>query len=66
MQLHADRNVMHREYTKTVQIGDRIIGGGNPILIQSMTNTRTEDIKDTIAQIHRLCGFITVHTDYDD
>ena len=45
---------MHREYTKTVQIGDRIIGGGNPILIQSMTNTRTEDIKDTIAQIHRL------------
>jgi len=52
--MHADRNVMHREYTKTVQIGDRIIGGGNPILIQSMTNTRTEDIKDTIAQIHRL------------
>ena len=45
---------MHREYTKTVQIGDRIIGGGNPILIQSMTNTRTEDIKDTIVQIHRL------------
>ena len=33
-----------REQTKTVAIGDRIIGGGNPILIQSMTNTRTEDV----------------------
>lgn len=45
---------MHREHTKTVKIGDRIIGGGNPILIQSMTNTRTEDVKGTIEQIHRL------------
>lgn len=45
---------MHREHTKTVKIGDRIIGGGNPILIQSMTNTRTEDVKETIEQIHRL------------
>ena len=32
---------MYRDHTKTVQIGDRVIGGGNPILIQSMTNTRT-------------------------
>lgn len=45
---------MHREHTKTVKIGDRVIGGGNPILIQSMTNTRTEDVKETIEQIHRL------------
>ena len=30
--------------TKTVKIGDRVIGGGNPILIQSMTNTKTEDV----------------------
>lgn len=45
---------MHREHTKTVKIGDRVIGGGNPILIQSMTNTRTEDVKKTIEQIHRL------------
>ncbi|MGN0131809.1 MAG: flavodoxin-dependent (E)-4-hydroxy-3-methylbut-2-enyl-diphosphate synthase [Lachnospiraceae bacterium] len=45
---------MHREHTRTVKIGDRIIGGGNPILIQSMTNTRTEDVKSTIEQIHRL------------
>ena len=34
-----------REHTRTVQIGDRVIGGGNPILIQSMTNTKTEDVQ---------------------
>lgn len=43
-----------REQTKTVTIGDRIIGGGNPILIQSMTNTRTEDVAATVAQIKKL------------
>ena len=31
-----------------------MIGGGNPILIQSMTNTRTEDVEATVAQIQRL------------
>lgn len=45
---------MTREHTRTVKIGDRIIGGGNPILIQSMTNTRTEDVKATAAQIKEL------------
>ncbi|HBA70298.1 MAG TPA: 4-hydroxy-3-methylbut-2-en-1-yl diphosphate synthase [Lachnospiraceae bacterium] len=44
----------HRMRTRTVHIGDRIIGGGNPVLIQSMTNTRTEDVKATVEQIHRL------------
>ncbi len=44
----------NRKVTKTIQIGDRVIGGGNPILIQSMTNTRTEDVKATVAQILRL------------
>lgn len=43
-----------RKNTRTIQIGDRVIGGGNPILIQSMTNTKTEDIKATVDQIHRL------------
>lgn len=42
---------MFREHTKTVRIGDRVIGGGNPVLIQSMTNTRTEDADATIRQI---------------
>lgn len=45
---------MHREHTKVVKIGDRVIGGGNPILIQSMTNTRTEDVGATVAQIKEL------------
>ena len=45
---------MYRDHTKTVRIGDRVIGGGNPILIQSMTNTRTEDVSATVAQIRRL------------
>lgn len=40
--------------TKTVQIGNRVIGGGNPILIQSMTNTKTEDVAATVAQIRAL------------
>ena len=42
--------------TKTVQIGNRIIGGGNPILIQSMTNTKTEDAAATAAQINQLAA----------
>ena len=42
---------MYRDHTKTVKIGNRIIGGGNPVLIQSMTNTRTEDVEATVGQI---------------
>lgn len=45
---------MHRQHTKTVKIGDRLIGGGNPILIQSMTNTRTDDVEATVRQILKL------------
>ena len=46
--------MIERKNTKVVQIGNRVIGGGNPILIQSMTNTKTENIKATVAQIHQL------------
>ena len=45
---------MFRSNTKVIKIGDRVIGGGNPILIQSMTNTKTEDVKATVAQILEL------------
>ena len=45
---------MYRDKTRVVKIGNRVIGGGNPILIQSMTNTPTEDVAATVAQIHRL------------
>ncbi len=44
----------YRDNTKVVHIGDRVIGGGNPILIQSMTNTKTEDVEATVSQIKRL------------
>lgn len=54
----------YRDSTKTVQIGNRVIGGGNPILIQSMCNTKTEDAASTIAQILELeragCDIIRV------
>ncbi len=45
---------MTREQTRVIRIGERVIGGGNPVLIQSMTNTRTEDVEATVAQIHAL------------
>ncbi|MBF1006132.1 MAG: flavodoxin-dependent (E)-4-hydroxy-3-methylbut-2-enyl-diphosphate synthase [Lachnospiraceae bacterium] len=40
--------------TRVVKIGNRVIGGGNPVLIQSMTNTKTEDVVSTTAQIKEL------------
>ena len=43
-----------RENTKVIKIGNKVIGGGNPIMLQSMTNTRTDDIKSTVDQIKRL------------
>ncbi len=42
---------MNRRITKEIQIGDRIIGGGKPILIQSMTNYHTEDVENNVKQI---------------
>lgn len=40
--------------TRKIRIGDRFIGSGEPVLIQSMTNTKTQDIISTVAQIKRL------------
>lgn len=45
---------MYRDETKVIKIGNKVIGGGNPILIQSMTNTKTEDVQATVAQIKEL------------
>ena len=54
----------YRDETKVVQIGKRQIGGGNPILIQSMCNTKTEDVNATVEQIlaleHAGCDIIRV------
>jgi (E)-4-hydroxy-3-methylbut-2-enyl-diphosphate synthase len=55
---------MYREHTKVISIGDKKIGGGNPVLIQSMCNTKTEDVKATVSQILALeaagCDIIRV------
>jgi len=40
--------------TKQVNVGGIAIGGGAPITIQSMTNTRTSDVQATLAQIREL------------
>ena len=45
---------MYRDNTKIIKIGDKLIGGGSPIMIQSMTNTHTEDVEATVKQILRL------------
>ncbi|MBR6350301.1 MAG: flavodoxin-dependent (E)-4-hydroxy-3-methylbut-2-enyl-diphosphate synthase [Lachnospiraceae bacterium] len=44
----------YRDKTKKVNIGNVTIGGGSPIAIQSMTNTKTDDVSATVSQIHRL------------
>jgi len=49
-----DKQTIYRANTKIIQIGDRQIGGGNPILVQSMTNTKTENVEATVAQILEL------------
>ena len=43
-----------RNNTKVIKIGNKVIGGGNPVLIQSMTNTDTENVRETVSQILRL------------
>lgn len=45
---------MFRDKTKEIRIGNVKIGGGNPVAIQSMTNTKTEDVDSTVSQILRL------------
>ncbi len=46
--------MIKRKNTRVVKIGDVLIGGGNPIAIQSMCNTKTSDVKATVAQIKEL------------
>lgn len=45
---------MDRSKTKVIHIGNKVVGGGNPIMIQSMTNTKTEDVEATVTQILEL------------
>ena len=45
---------MERRKTREIRIGNKVIGGNHPVLIQSMTNTKTEDVEATVAQIDQL------------
>ena len=40
--------------TRVVRVGDVLIGGGNPVIVQSMTNTRISDVPATVEQVRRL------------
>lgn len=59
-----------REQTRIIRIKDRLVGGGNPILIQSMTNTKTENIEQTVQQILALeeagCEIIRVAVPHEE
>jgi len=46
--------IINRKKTKTVFVGSVAVGGGNPVIVQSMTSTDTRDIGKTVSQIHRL------------
>lgn len=45
---------MNRNNTRTIKVGNLIIGGNNDVVIQSMTNTKTKDIESTVKQINEL------------
>ncbi len=50
----AYQHTFQRHKTREVRVGDKIVGGDNPIWVQSMTTPDTYDIEATVAQIHRL------------
>lgn len=47
---------MKRENTRSIQVGNLTIGGNNNVIIQSMTNTKTQDVEATVAQINALAA----------
>ena len=46
--------MIKRKKTKVIKVGDVLIGGDNPVIVQSMTNTPTSDINKTVRQIKKL------------
>ena len=56
--------MLERQKTRVVKVGNRLLGGDNPILIQSMCNTKTKDVEATVKQINELeklgCDIIRV------
>lgn len=51
-------SVLQRKNTRSVRIGNVLVGENSPVSVQSMTNTKTDNVEDTVAQIKRLtaCG----------
>ncbi|MBQ9105193.1 MAG: flavodoxin-dependent (E)-4-hydroxy-3-methylbut-2-enyl-diphosphate synthase, partial [Mailhella sp.] len=47
-------NTPHRNHTRQLKLGNVLIGGGAPVVVQSMTNTDTRDAEATLEQIRRL------------
>lgn len=60
----------HRKDTRPVRVGDLVIGGSDRVYIQSMTTTKTADVKATVAEIHRLedagCELVRVTVNNND
>ena len=50
----AYQHTFQRHRTREVRVGDKIVGGDNPIWVQSMTTTDTYDVDATVAEIHRM------------
>src|SRR5215472_9257871 len=48
------KHTFQRHKTREVRVGDKVVGGDNPIWVQSMTTPDTHDLEATVAQIHRL------------
>jgi (E)-4-hydroxy-3-methylbut-2-enyl-diphosphate synthase len=50
----AYKHTFQRHKTREVRVGDKVVGGDNPIWVQSMTTPNTYDVEATVAEIHRL------------
>src|SRR5438445_6016476 len=50
----AYQHMFKRHKTREVRVGDKIVGGDNPIWVQSMTTTDTYDVEATVAEIERM------------
>src|SRR6266852_978823 len=48
------KHIFQRHKTREVRVGDKIVGGSNPIWVQSMTTPDTHDLEATVDQIHKL------------
>jgi len=66
--MFRDYQKIERRVTREIKIGNLAIGGSNPIAVQTMTNTLTKDVKETVNQISRVakCGADLVRVSIPD